>query len=607
MEVKDLKNEKLKSWLQYWIDLCTPDNVHICDGTPEEYDCICNMMVKTGAFIKLDKPQNSYYARSDKTDVARVESRTFICSEKEEDAGPTNHWKDPAEMKAEFKELFKGVMAGRTLYVIPFSMGPVDSPIAKWGIEITDSPYVVVNMIIMTRVSKTIIERIDSEDHEFVPAVHSVGYPLIGDMADIPWPSAPVDKKYITHFPSTSEIISFGSGYGGNALLGKKCFALRIATNLARKEGWLAEHMLILKLTSPEGKVKYVCAAFPSACGKTHLAMVRPTIPGWKVQTSGDDIAWMKFNEKDGKLHAINPENGFFGVAPGTSMKSNPNAMETINAGNTIFTNVALTEDGGVWWEDSDTKPEFLIDWQRRPWTPGCKDSAGVERKAAHPNSRFTTPAKQCPVIAPEWEDPEGVPVDAILFGGRRKTVVPLVTAARNWEHGVFLGATMSSEMTKATLEGQGQLRFDPFAMLPFCGYNMGDYFQHWLNIGKHPGANLPQIFYVNWFRRGEDGHFLWPGYGDNSRVLKWIFEYCDGKAAKKETEIGFMPADGALDLNGINVSAEDQKALLSVDKEGWKKAMPEFEKHFEKFGSHLPAELRAQLDILEKNVGYEK
>ncbi|MBQ6470601.1 MAG: phosphoenolpyruvate carboxykinase (GTP) [Victivallales bacterium] len=604
MEVKDLKNAELKKWLQGWIDLCTPDQVVICNGSKEEYDGLCNLMVKTGAFIKLEKPQNSYYARSDKTDVARVESRTFICSEKEEDAGPTNHWKAPAEMKAEFNELFKGVMTGRTMYIIPFSMGPVESPIAKYGIEITDSPYVVVNMEIMTRVSLTIIERIDN-GHEFVPAVHSVGYPLLGDTADIPWPSAPVEKKYITHFPETSEIISFGSGYGGNALLGKKCFALRIATNLAHREGWLAEHMLILKLTNPEGKVKYVCAAFPSACGKTNLAMVRPTIPGWKVQTIGDDIAWMKFG-KDGKLHAINPENGFFGVAPGTSMKSNPNAMETINRGNTIFTNVALTEDGGVWWEDSDTKPEFLIDWQRRPWTRGCKDSNGVERKAAHPNSRFTTPAGQCPVIAPEWEDPEGVPVDAILFGGRRKTVVPLVTAARSWEHGVFLGSTMSSEMTKATLEGAGQLRFDPFAMLPFCGYNMGDYFQHWLNIGKTEGATLPKIFYVNWFRRGEDGHFLWPGYGDNSRVLKWIFEFCDGTAKTRETELGIMPAEGAIDLTGITVSEEDQKALFTVDKEGWKKAMPEFEAHYAKFGSHLPKELREQLDILEKNVGYK-
>ena len=601
MEVKSIKNADAREWLQHWIDLCTPDNVVFCDGTQKQYDEIANMMCKTGAFIKLDKPANSYYARSDKNDVARVESRTFICSEKEEDAGPTNHWKAPAEMRAEFNELFKGVMTGRTLYVIPFSMGPIESPIAKYGIELTDSPYVVCSMFIMTRVSPVILERI-SEGHEFVKCVHSVGYPLTGDTADIPWPSAPVDKKYITHFPETSEIISFGSGYGGNALLGKKCFALRIATVLARNEGWLAEHMLILKLTSPEGEVKYVAAAFPSACGKTNLAMLEPTIPGWKVQTIGDDIAWMKFG-KDGRLYAINPENGFFGVAPGTSMKSNPNAMRTIEKGNSIFTNTALTLDGGVWWEDSDDKPEYLIDWQRRPWKPGLKDADGKPRKAAHPNSRFTTPAKQCPVIAPEWESPEGVPISAFLFGGRRKTVVPLVTAARSWEHGVFLGATMSSEMTAAVLGGAGQLRFDPFAMLPFCGYNMGDYFQHWLNIGKKDGAKLPQIFYVNWFRRGEDGHFLWPGYGDNSRVLKWIFQYCDGKAAKKETQIGFLPTEDAIDLQGLTIPDEDKKALFSVDAAGWKAVLPQMKAHFEKFGSHLPKELAAQLDALEKNL----
>ena len=597
MELKDIKNAELKNWLQHWIDLCTPDKVVFFDGSEWMYNEIANLMVKTGAFIKLAKPANSYMARSDKSDVARVEERTYICSEKEEDAGPTNHWKAPAEMKAEFNELFKGCMVGRTLYVIPFSMGPIDSPIAKYGIEITDSPYVVESMKIMTRVSFKIIDKIEA-GAPFVKCVHSVGFPLPEGVADVPWPSAPVEKKYITHFPETDEIISYGSGYGGNALLGKKCFALRIASNQAKREGWMAEHMLILKLTSPEGEVKYVAAAFPSACGKTNLAMMEPTIPGWTVQTIGDDIAWMRFNEKDGMLHAINPENGFFGVAPGTSMKSNPNAMRTINRGNSIFTNCAMTLDGGVWWEDSDDTPDFLIDWQRKPWTPASKTVA------AHKNARFTTPASQCPVIAPEWEDPEGVPISAFLFGGRRKTVVPLVNEARSWEHGVFLGATMASEMTAAVLGGAGQLRFDPFAMLPFCGYHMGDYFKHWLEIGKHPGAKPPKIFYVNWFRRGADGHFLWPGYGDNSRVLKWIFGRCNGTAAAKETEIGNLPADGALDLSGLDIPAEDQKALFGVDKEGWKAVIPQIEQHFAKFGAKLPAELNKQLDELKARLG---
>ena len=596
MELKDIKNAELKGWLQHWIDLCTPDKVVFFDGSEWMYNEIANLMVKTGAFIKLDKPANSYFARSDKSDVARVEERTYICSEKEEDAGPTNHWKAPAEMKAEFNELFKGCMVGRTLYVIPFSMGPIDSPIAKYGIEITDSPYVVESMKIMTRVSFKIIDKIEA-GAPFVKCVHSVGYPLPEGVADVPWPSAPVEKKYITHFPETDEIISYGSGYGGNALLGKKCFALRIASNQAKREGWMAEHMLILKLTSPEGEVKYVAAAFPSACGKINLAMMEPTIPGWTVQTIGDDIAWMRFNEKDGMLHAINPENGFFGVAPGTSMKSNPNAMRTINRGNSIFTNCAMTLDGGVWWEDSDDTPDFLIDWQRKPWTPASKTVA------SHKNARFTTPASQCPVIAPEWEDPEGVPISAFLFGGRRKTVVPLVNEARSWEHGVFLGATMASEMTAAVLGGAGQLRFDPFAMLPFCGYHMGDYFKHWLEIGKHPGAKLPKIFYVNWFRRGADGHFLWPGYGDNSRVLKWIFGRCNGTAAAKETEIGNLPADGALDLSGLDIPVEDQKALFGVDKEGWKAVIPQIEQHFAKFGAKLPAELNKQLDELKARL----
>ncbi|MBR4674437.1 MAG: phosphoenolpyruvate carboxykinase (GTP) [Victivallales bacterium] len=596
MEISDIKAPELKSWLQKWIDLCTPDKVVFFDGSEWMYNEIADQMVKTGAFIKLTKPANSYMARSDKSDVARVEERTYICSKKEEDAGPTNHWMAPAKMKAEFKKLFKGCMVGRTLYVIPFSMGPIDSPIAKYGIEITDSPYVVESMKIMTRVSFKIIDKIEA-GAPFVKCIHSVGYPLPDDTADIPWPSAPVEKKYITHFPETDEIISYGSGYGGNALLGKKCFALRIASNQARREGWMAEHMLILKLTSPEGKVKYVAAAFPSACGKTNLAMMEPTIPGWKVQTIGDDIAWMRFNEKDGMLHAINPENGFFGVAPGTSMKSNPNAMRTINRGNSIFTNTAMTDDGGVWWEDHDDDPDHLIDWQRRDWNKGCG------RVAAHKNSRFTTPASQCPVIAPEWEDPEGVPISAFLFGGRRKTVVPLVNEARDWEHGVFLGATMASEMTAAVLGGAGQLRFDPFAMLPFCGYHMGDYFQHWLDMAKHKGAKLPKIFYVNWFRRGADGHFMWPGYGENSRVLKWIFGRCDGTAKAKKTAIGNLPADGAFDLSGLNIPKEDLKALFGVDKEGWKAVIPQIEAHFAKFGKKLPKALVKQLDILKKNL----
>ena len=600
MKVNELKNTELKAWLQGWIDLCKPTDVVICDGSQAEYDGLCDLMVKTGTFIKLNTPQHSFLARSDKSDVARVEERTFICSEKEEDAGFTNHWKSPCEMKAEFNKIFDGCMQGRTMYVIPFSMGNPESDIAKYGIEITDSPYVVVNMIIMTRVSSIIMDRIDN-GHEYVKAVHSNGYPLAEGQADVPWPCAPVEKKYISQFPETREIISFGSGYGGNALLGKKCFALRIATAIAREEGWMAEHMLILKLTSPEGEVKYVTGAFPSACGKTNLAMLRPTLPGWKVETIGDDIAWMRINKKDGMLHAINPEAGFFGVAPGTSMKSNPNAMETINKGNTIFTNTALTADYGVWWEDSDIDdPGMVVDWLRRPWT-----KANAQGPAAHKNSRFTTPARQCPVIAPEWEDPEGVPISAILFGGRRKTVVPLVNESRSWAHGVFMGATMSSEMTAATLGGAGQLRFDPMAMLPFCGYNMGDYFQHWLDMEtNNPGAKLPKIFYVNWFRRGADGHFLWPGYGDNSRVLKWIFERCDGKGAAKETEIGFLPEEGALDLSGLNIPAEDQKILLSVDKEGWKATMPQFEDWLNKFGTHLPAAIRAEFEGLKKRLG---
>ena len=601
--LKDLKNAELKSWLQGWIDLCKPADVYICNGSKEEYDSLCDLMVKTGTFIKLKTPQNSYLARSDKSDVARVEERTFICSKTEKDAGVTNHWKEPGEMMAEFNKVFDGAMQGRTMYVIPFSMGNPESPLAKYGIEITDSPYVVVNMVIMTRVSQVILDRIDA-GHEYVHAVHSNGAPLADGQADVPWPCAPVEKKYISQFPEERKIISFGSGYGGNALLGKKCFALRIASVLAREEGWMAEHMLILKLTSPEGEVKYVTGAFPSACGKTNLAMLTPTIPGWKVETVGDDIAWMRFNEKDGMLHAINPEAGFFGVAPGTSMKSNPNAMKTINGGNTIFTNVALTDDYSYWWEDGDVKdPGNVVDWLRRPWNK-ANNPAGP---AAHKNSRFTTPARQCPVIAPEWEDPEGVPISAILFGGRRKTVVPLVNESLSWEHGVFMGATMSSEMTAATLGGAGQLRFDPMAMLPFIGYNACDYFQHWLDMAKHPLCKkLPKIYYVNWFRRGEDGHFLWPGYGDNSRVLKWIFERCDGKAAAKETAIGNLPTEDAIDMAGLNVTPEDKQTLLSVDVDGWKATLPQFKDWLDKLNKYgnMPKEIFAQFEALKARLG---
>jgi phosphoenolpyruvate carboxykinase (GTP) len=601
MTLNDLKNPELKKWLQEWIDLCTPDAVHICDGSQEEYDKLCNMMVKSGTFIKHDKPRNSYNCRSDISDVARVEGRTFICSRREADAGPTNNWCNPKEMRTTLKGLFKGCMQGRTLYVIPFSMGPVDSPIAKYGIELTDSPYVVVNMAIMTRVATEVLKRID-KGTEFVRCVHSVGAPLAPGQADVPWPCAPMDKKYITHFPETREIISFGSGYGGNALLGKKCFALRIASVQARDEGWMAEHMLILKLTNPKGESKFIAAAFPSACGKTNLAMMRPSLKGWKVEVIGDDIAWMQF-DKNGQLRAINPEAGFFGVAPGTSMKSNPNAMLTCNRGNAIFTNTAITMDGGVYWEGMDKVPEEAVDWQRRPWKPDMKDADGKAIKAAHPNARFTVPARQCPVIAKEWEDPAGVPISAFLFGGRRASVVPLVNEALDWEHGVFLGATMASETTAAAVGGVGLLRFDPFAMLPFCGYHMGDYFGHWLKIGKVNGAKLPKIYYVNWFRKTPEGEWLWPGFGENSRVLKWIFERVDGKAEARTTAIGNLPTDDALDLKGLGISEEHKQMLLDCDKEGWLKVIPEMKAHFAKFGNRLPKTLVRQLEALEARL----
>ena len=592
-------NQKLQAWVAEWAEIFQPDAIEWSDGSTEEWDRLTDLLVEQGAFTRLDdaKRPNSFLCNSDPADVARVEERTFINSEAAIDAGPTNNWKAPSEMKEEILQFYRGAMRGRTMYVVPFSMGPLGSPIAHIGVQLTDSPYVVVNMRIMTRMGQGALDVLGA-DGDWVKCLHSVGYPLIdadgNERADVAWP-CDADNKYISHFPESREIWSYGSGYGGNALLGKKCFALRIASTMARDEGWMAEHMLIIGVTPPNGEKKYIAAAFPSACGKTNMAMLVPTLPGWKVECVGDDIAWLKFGD-DGQLYAINPEAGFFGVAPGTSEETNLNALRSVDA-NSIFTNVAKTDDNDIWWEGLSEAPDHLIDWRGDDWTPAS------DAPAAHPNARFTAPADQCPVIAPEFDDPAGVPISAILFGGRRASNVPLVTQARDWEHGVFLGSIMSSEKTAAAAGKVGEVRFDPFAMLPFIGYNAGDYMQHWLDIGERDGAKLPELFWVNWFRRGEDGSFLWPGFGDNSRVLKWVLERVAGEGDATETPIGLVPTADALDLDGLDIDDDVLDELLSVDAESWRQEIPLIEGQFEFIGERLPERLRDQLGDLEKRL----